>query len=368
VKLGRVPGPPHGRGVGARALRAVAVKTPALMVLGLAVTGCGTADSPGGDSLTLGYFPNITHAPALIGVERGTFAEALGEDFDFATQTFNAGPDAINALFSGEIDATFIGPNPAINGWVESDGTALRIIAGAASGGGGLVVREGIEEPDDLEGATLSTPQLGNTQDVALRYWATGQGWEFDTEGGGDIAIVPQDNSQIIDAFAAGEIDGAWVPEPHLSRLVEEGGHLLIDEAEEWPETGGEFVTTHLIVNADYLEDSPEAVGRLLQAHLQTVDWMDDHPDGAKESANAHFAELSGEPIAAEVLDASWENLTFTVDPIAESLRGSAAHAEAVGLLDPVDLDGIYALAPLNDLLQAEGRDPVSGLDAEEDR
>ncbi|CAL9391876.1 hypothetical protein SUDANB121_01282 [Nocardiopsis dassonvillei] len=338
----------------------------AVLALSLATAACGGPDGDGGSgdagALTLGYFPNLTHAPALVGVENGTLAEALG-DVELRTQTFNAGPDAINALFAGEVDATFIGPNPAINGWSQSGGTALRIIAGSTSGGAGLVVREGIDSVEDLPGTTLSTPQLGNTQDVALRWFAREQGWEADTEGGGDLSILPQENSEIIDAFLLGEIDGAWVPEPHLSRLVEEGGgRLLLDEADLWPGTGGEFVTTHLIVNSDFLEAEPEVVEDLLRGHVETVDWINDNPEDAQAAATAHLESLTGGELAPELVASAFENTSFTVDPVSESLRGGAEHAEAVGLLEPVDLEGIYALDLLNGVLTELGRDEVAGF------
>ena len=337
------------------------------MALGLVATGCGSAGGDGGegggsDTLTLGYFPNITHVPALVGVENGTFADALG-DVELQTQTFNAGPDAINALFAGEVDATFIGPNPAINGWAQSDGTALHIIAGSTSRGAGLVVQPGIDSVEDLPGTTISTPQLGNTQDVALRWFAQEQGWDVDTEGGGEVSILPQDNAEIIDTFVLGEIDGAWVPEPHLSRLINEAdGELLVDETDLWPDTGGEFVTTHLIVSAEFLESDPEAVENLLRGHIETVDWINENSEDAQAAAISHLESLTGGGLDPEVVASAFENVTFTVDPIAPSLQGGAEHAEAVGLLDPVDLDGIYALDPLNGLLAEEGRDEVAGL------
>ncbi|MEU3228671.1 ABC transporter substrate-binding protein [Nocardiopsis alba] len=350
----------------------MSMRTPVLSsvaaaaAIGLLASGCGGADdgggAGGGDTLTLGYFPNITHAPALVGVEEGYLADALG-DVELSTQTFNAGPDAINALFSGEIDAAFLGPNPAVNGWSQSGGTALRVIAGSTSGGAGLVVREGIDGIEDLPGTTLSTPQLGNTQDVALRWFAEEQGWEVDTEGGGDLSIVPQGNAEIVDAFVLGEIDGAWVPEPHLSRLVDEaGGKVLVDEADLWPETDGAFVTTHLIVNADFLEDNPEIVEDLLRGHIETVDRVNEDPEEAQRATIAHLGALTGSEPDPEVVASAFDNVTFTVDPIAASLRGGAEHAEAVGLLDPVDLEGIYALDPLNGLLSEAGRDEVEGF------
>ncbi|MBR8740203.1 ABC transporter substrate-binding protein [Nocardiopsis sp. MG754419] len=346
-------------------MRTSALSTAAAaLAIGLVATACGGSGGGEGDAdtLNLGYFPNITHVPALVGVENGIFAEALG-DVELSTQTFNAGPDAINALFSGEVDATFIGPNPAINGWSQSGGTALHIIAGSTSQGAGLVVREGIDSVEDLPGHTLSTPQLGNTQDVALRWFVEEQGWEVDTEGGGELSILPQDNAEIIDTFALGEIDGAWVPEPHLSRLVlDHDAELLVDEKDLWPETDGEFVTTHLIVNADFLEAEPDVVEDLLRGHIETVDWINDHSDEAQEAAIAHLESLTGGDLNPEVIASALDNVTFTVDPVAPSLRGGAEHAEAVGLLDPVDLEGIYELDLLNGLLAEEGRDEVEGF------
>ncbi|MBB6171904.1 NitT/TauT family transport system substrate-binding protein [Nocardiopsis mwathae] len=338
----------------------------AALLLGMTATACGEDASAGENRLVLGYFPNVTHAPALVGVEEGIYADALGDGIEFSTQTFNAGPDAINAVFSGDVDATFVGPNPSINGWEQSEGAALRVIAGSTSGGSGLVVRPDITSVDDLKGATLATPQLGNTQDVALRWWATGQGWAFDTEGGGDIAIIPQENSEIVDAFLTDRIDGAWVPEPYLSRLVlEGGGHVLVDEADQWPDTGGEYVTTQLIVSADYLAEHPDNVRRLLQGHIATVDRMNADPQSAQRAVGDHFERLSGRPLHDDILTAAFGNLTFTVDPVASSLADSARHAEAVGLLDPVDLDGVYSLDILNDLLSEAGHDRVSGLEGD---
>ncbi len=198
-------------------------------------------------ALRLGYFPNVTHAPAIIGVETGLFEEHLGAGVELEPSTFNSGTEVIEALFSGAVDASFIGPNPAINGYAKSDGEALRIVSGTTSGGASLVVREGIDDAADLAGTTLATPSLGNTQDVALRAWLAEQGYATDASGGGDVSITPQDNADTLQAFQTGSVDGAWVPEPWATRLVlEGGGHVLLDEAELWPD--GQFVTTHLIV------------------------------------------------------------------------------------------------------------------------
>ncbi|MGW5876025.1 ABC transporter substrate-binding protein [Nocardiopsis terrae] len=335
----------------------------AALALGLAAAGCADEGETAGSVLTLGYSPNITHAPALVGVENGILDGALG-GVELATQTFNAGPDTINALFSGEIDAAFVGPNPAVNGWTQSEGEALHIIAGAATQGTGLVVRDHIEAVDELPGTTIATPMLGGTQDVALRWFAREQGWEVDTAGGGDLSILPQDNPDTVNAFAAGEIDGAWLPEPHLSRvLAEDDARLLVDEPDLWAQTDGQYVTTLLVVNADFLEHHPEVVDDLLRGHVETVDWIGANPDEAAEVSRTHLEDLTGGELDPELTAAAFDNVTFTVDPAAPSLLAQAGQAEAVGLLDPVDLNGIYALDPLNDALAEAGHELVAGLE-----
>ena len=341
-------------GTGPSLTRAVTASAEA----GASVASVGSA--PEG-SLRLGYFPNITHATAIVGVEGGIFAEALGPEVSFETATFNAGSSAIEALLSGAIDATYVGPNPAINGFAKSSGTAIRIIAGVTSGGAYLVVEPEIDRVADLRGKKLATPQLGNTQDVALRTWLLENGLVTDAQGGGDVSILPQENSQTLETFAAGEIDGAWVPEPWATRLVEEGGgKVLVDERTLWPT--GEYVTTHLIVRTDYLEANPAIVRALLAGHLEANDLVNADPAQAQKLTNQGIEQITGKLLPAAVIEAAWENLTFTVDPIAASLQGSADHATSVGLLDPVDLTGIYDLDLLNELLRLAGRPEVNGL------
>jgi NitT/TauT family transport system substrate-binding protein len=345
-----------------RTLRALALAATALLSAS-ALAACGKSDdaaSGSGEAKTirLGYFPNITHAPALIGVKNGLFQQALGST-KLEPKTFNAGPAAIEALFSGAIDATYIGPNPAINGWATSKGTALKIIAGSTSGGAGLVVKQGINTPADLKGKKIATPQLGNTQDVALRAWLKSNGLNADQQGGGDVSVLPQDNATALQAFAQGAIDGAWVPEPNLSRMVlESKGKILVNEKDLWP--NGQFVTTHLIVKQDFLKKYPETVKKLLQGHIAAIKYISTDSAGAQKAANEQLAALSGKPLKDAVLASAFKNLTFTNDPIASSLYTSAQHAQDVGLLKPVDLKGIYDLGPLNALLKADGQPEVS--------
>ena len=346
-----------------RSRLATALAALAAMLL----AGCGgddgtepTAGEGGATATTLrlGYFPNFTHAPALIGVESGIFAEHLG-DVELETTTFNAGPEAIQALFAGAVDATFIGPNPSINGFAQSGGEALRVVSGAAANGAFLVVREGIDSPDDLVGTTLATPQLGNTQDVALRFWLLDQGYETSEEGGGDVSITPMSNGETLSAFASGAIDGGWLPEPWATRLVTEGGaHVLVDEADLWPD--GSFVTTQLIVSREYLEENPALVERLVAGELEAIELIESDPEAAQVVVNDAIEALTGDPIDPALLAAAWENVEFTVDPLAGSLLTGAEHAEAVGLLEPVDLDGLYDLGPLDNVFEAAGEDEVS--------
>ncbi|GGS71085.1 lipoprotein [Planobispora rosea] len=349
-----------------RRLRGVAVAVAALALT--AVAACGGTESTGATAaggnggpaeVRLGYFPNITHATALVGTEKGLFAKHLGSGTTLKTSTFNAGPAAIEAVFSGAVDATYVGPNPAINAWAKSKGEAIKIIAGAASGGVFLVVKPEIKSVADLKGKKIATPQLGNTQDVALRYWLDSQGVKTDTKGGGEVSIVPQENSQTIQTFATGDIDGAWVPEPFASRLItESGGKVLVDERDLWPDK--QFVITHLIVRQEFAKEHPETVKKLVEAHVEANALIESDPAGAARTANAALEKLTGKPLKPEVLDAAFKNITFTNDPIASSLVGSADHAVKVGLLEPVDLNGIYDLKILNEVLAAKGRPSIS--------
>lgn len=334
------------------------------MALVLTMSACAGADAGGPSqaseavTLRLGHFPNVTHATAIVGVERGIFANALGTEVTLEPHTFNAGPDVVEAIFSGALDASYIGPNPAINAFVRSNGEAIRIISGATSGGAALVVSDDITGPEQLAGARLGTPQLGNTQDVALRAWLLEQGFETDLQGAGDVSILPQANGDILTAFSAGDLDGAWVPEPWATRMVEEaGGHVLVDERDLWPD--GQFVTTHLIVATSFLEQHPDVVKALLEGHLAATRFVNDDPEAAQQTVRQAIADLTGSELDPAILATAWENLEFTHDPIASSLSESATNAHELGLLDTADLAGIYDLTPLNQVLTSAGEPEI---------
>lgn len=302
--------------------------------------------------LRLGYFANVTHAAAVYGVGADTFAGALGST-TLKTQVFNAGPAAVEALFAGSLDAAYLGPNPAVNGFVKSRGEALRIVAGATSGGASLVVSDEITRPEQLRGRRLATPQTGGTQDVALRTWLVDQGFRVDQDGGGDVTIRAQENATTLSEFQAGRIAGAWVPEPWATRLVlEGGGRVLVDEKDLWP--GGRFVTTHLVVRTDFLRKHPQSVEALLRGQVEAGRQIEADPERAKEVINDQLERLTGKALAPATLDRAFAQIEVTEDPLASSLRRSAGNAAATGLVPEGELTGIYDLTLLRAVL---GRD-----------
>ncbi|MFF8828087.1 aliphatic sulfonate ABC transporter substrate-binding protein [Streptomyces sp. NPDC015131] len=318
------------------------------------------------DRVRVGYFPNLTHATALVGDQEGIIQKELGGT-ELAVSTFNAGPSEIEALNADSIDIGFIGPSPAINGYVKSRGENLRIIGGSASGGVKLVVNpDKIKTLDDLKGKRIATPQLGNTQDVAFLNWIRERGWKVDAQSGkGDVSVVRTENKVAPNAYTSGSIDGAWVPEPTASKLVSEGAKVLLDESSLWPDR--KFVITNIIVSQKFLKEHPDVVEAVLRGSVKTNKWINANPEKAKASANAKLEQLTGKPLGDKVLDPAWSSIRFLDDPLAATLQAQADHAVAAGLLEKPDLKGIYDLRPLNKVLKAEGGPAVAdaGLGSE---
>lgn len=342
--------------------RAVAAALALLATVALGGAACGSAERGSGTTggrvtLRLGYFPNLTHAPALVGVQKGIFAEKLGTGVTLKTKSFNAGPAEIEALLSGAIDIGYLGPNPTINGFAQSRGEALRVISGAASGGAALVVRPGITSPADLKGTTLATPQLGNTQDVALRYWLKSNGLTATKEGGGDVAIRPQQNADTLTTFRSGAIDGAWVPQPWVARLVNAGGTVLVDEKTLWP--GGRYVLTNIVASTTFLNEHSDVVKKFLEGQVAANEYLHSNPAESQQAIRDQIATLTGKPLDVTLIRQAWPSLEFTNDPVASSLVTGAKHAEEIGLLKPTDLAGLYDLSMLNEVLRARGETEV---------
>ncbi len=305
--------------------------------------------------LKLGYFGNLTHAPALAGVKQGILARNLGRT-KLSTETFNAGPAAIEALNAGAIDAAYVGPNPAINSFVKSKGESISIIAGAAAGGAQLVVRPGITSAADLKGKTLASPQLGGTQDVALRAWLSSQGYKTNVDGSGDVAINPTENAQTLKLFQDGKLDGAWLPEPWASRLVlQAGAKVLVDEKDLWDGSlsgnDGEFPTTVLIVNKKFAAAHPDTVKALLRGHVESVDWLNTAAAGEKASViNAALQDAAGAALPADVLERSLKNVVFTVDPLAGTYPKLLKDGVEAGTTKQADITGLFDLRALNEV------------------
>jgi NitT/TauT family transport system substrate-binding protein len=325
-----------------------------------AATGSAAPATSATVPVKIGYFPNLTHAPGLVADAEGFLTRRIGAG-KVTTQSFNAGPDVIQALFSGSLDIAYVGPNPTITAYAQSQGAAVRVIAGAASGGAALVVKPSITSPEQLRGATLATPQLGNTQDVALRYWLSTKGFKTTTEGGGDVKIQPQKNAAALQAYASGQLDGAWVPEPYATQFVAKGAHVLVDEKSLWPD--GKFVTTNIVARTDFLAQHPETVRAFLEADLDAIALITKDPAKAQQDVITQIAKLTGQTLKADTVAASWKNLTFTADPLAASLKQSAEHAATVGLLPNKPGDGfakLWDLSVLNAALKSRGESEVT--------
>ncbi|MHB8682132.1 MAG: ABC transporter substrate-binding protein [Acidimicrobiales bacterium] len=342
----------------------------ALVALAATGAGCASSSATGAghlvsdampSTLRLGYLVNLTHAAPMVGVAEGDFAKYLGPNTRLQISTFNAGPAEVDALDEGALDAAYMGPSSAITPFEQSHGQALEVISGATSGGADLVVNATITTPSQLKGTTLSSPQLGNTQDVALRYWLKAKGLSADPTGGGDVTILPQSNSAIVTAFASGHIAGAWVPEPYATEMVLDGGHVLVNEASLWPQ--GRFATTVLVVRKQFAQQYPRAVKDLLQGHVAATRFLTAHPAQAQALVNQQFASLAGKPLNPTVLADAWRNITFTDDPVVSSWTTDAKHAAAVGLgIGALPVTGIFALGSLNAVLVADGQKPVSTM------
>jgi NitT/TauT family transport system substrate-binding protein len=339
-----------------------------LLAIGIVVAaglaaGCSSSSSTGTTSapvvLRLGFLANITHEPALVGLAKGFFAKELGKNVTLQPTVFSSGTEETTALLAGQLDAAYVGPNPAINAWSKSSGTAVKIISGAASGGASLVVKPGINGATQLKGKSLATPSLGNTQDVALRYWLRQHGLNTTPTGGGDVAIEPiKPNSAAVLEFKSGQIDGGWEPEPYATEMVLDGGTRLVNEASLWP--GGQFVTTDLVVSQSFLKAHPSVVNGLLKGQIQVNSYINANPSAAAQAANGELTTLLGKGLSSSVLTASLKYITFTNNPMAATLSTDAQHAVSVGLLKPVSLTGIYDLGPLNALLKADGQPQVA--------
>jgi NitT/TauT family transport system substrate-binding protein len=337
----------------------------AVVVGALVLAGCGSSGSSGSSAssgssgsasapvtVRLGLLANITHASALIGIQKGFFSKNLGSAGKVTPTVYNSGTQETTAILAGQLDAAYVGPNPAINAFQKSGGTAIKIISGAATGGASVVVKPGITSAAGLKGKIIATPSLGNTQDVAVRYWLKQNGLATTTTGGGDVTIKPTNpNSSAVLQFKSGQIAGGSEPSPYDVEMVQDGGKVLFSEP---------GVTTVLVVTQTFLKAHPAIVNDLLKAQIESNDYIAKDTAAAETAANAELTALSGKGLKSSVLPAAFKEITFTNDPDASSLTTDAQEAKAVGLLKSTDLTGIFDLSPLNQLLQAAGESQVN--------
>jgi NitT/TauT family transport system substrate-binding protein len=341
------------------------VTTAAMIGAALLLAGCSsssssssgstaTANAAAGSPVTvrLGFLSNITHASALVAQKEGFFTQALGGAGTLQATAFSSGTQETTAILAGQLDAAYVGPNPAINAWQKSNGTAIKIISGAATGGASVVVKEGITSAAQLKGQTLATPSLGNTQDVALRYWLKQNGLATTSTGGGDAFIKPTTpNSAAVLEFKSGQIAGGSEPAPYDVEMVNDGGTVLLSEP---------GVTTLLVVTQSFLSAHSTIVADLLKAQIKANDFIKSNPAAAQTDANAELASYTGKPLKASIVAAAFKEITFTNDPDAASLKTDATQAVSLGLLKPVNLSGIFDLGPLDQALAAAGQSQVS--------
>ena len=320
-----------------------------------------SASAQAAKEIRIGQFPNITHAQALMARASGDLEKALGVPVKWTT--FNAGPSAVEALFTDAIDATYIGPNPAINGFIKSEGQSFQIVAGSAGGGAALIVRpdSNIETDKDFADKIIATPQLGNTQDVAARAWFKGRGYKL-KEKGGNLTILPLANPDQLLMFKKKEIDGAWTIEPWVSRLEQEGGgKVFLEEGILWPD--GKYITTLLIVSRKFLNANPELVKKLLRAHVEMTQKLNAGKAAAIPSINAEIKKETGSELALAVIESAMKRVEFTWNPAEESLVRSARDAYEAGFLrtEP-KLEGIFNPAPLNEVLREMGLPEIPSI------
>jgi NitT/TauT family transport system substrate-binding protein len=337
--------------------RTVRAALPLALLAASMLAGCAGG---GGEGLRLGYFPNVTHAQALYGLQSGLYAQALaGKPFE--ATAFNAGPTALEALLSGQIDATYVGPGPLLNALAATGGDVLRVVAGAASGGARFIARGDVRiaSDADLGGKTFASPQLGNTQDLSLKDYLRAHG-HATADRGGDVTVVNAGNPDILTLFVQKRVDGAWVPEPWATRLVREGGgREVLDERALWP--GGQFATTLLVTTTAYLASHPAQVRALLEAHVQATTAVAAGNATVQQAVNAGIAAAAGKALDPAVLAEAWTKLNFTNDPLASSLSAFGDKARGLGLLhgDLPPLHQAVDLGPLNEVLSRHGRPGV---------
>jgi NitT/TauT family transport system substrate-binding protein len=321
-------------------------------VLGVSLNSSETTSDP---KLRIAYFPNIGHAIPIVGMENGFFQNSLGDQIIIETRVFDSGPQAIESLFANSIDVAYVGPGPAINGFLNSQNNNVKILAGAASGGASFIVHPDseINSASDFSGKKIAAPQIGNTQDVSLRNYLSENNLR-PAEKGGSVIVYNISNPDIYTLFVKGDIDGAWVAEPWATILESElDGKRLFYEEELWPEN--EFASVLLIGNVNYIEKNKKVIQNFLSAHHETMIWINDNPKDTRIVFNNFLDSHLGQSLSDDVVDIALSNLKITDDPKSDSIFSFAEKADTLGYLgrNGYDLSGIFYYFDTNSLEDA---------------
>ena len=285
------------------------------------------------EKIRIAFFPSIVHAVPIVGMENEIFKENLDEQIEIDVKIFDSGPQVIESLFSNSIDIAYVGPGPVINGYLKSDGNALKILAAAADGGASLVAQKdsGLDSIANFDGKRIAAPQISNTQDVSLRHYLSSNGLK-PVETGGTVYVLNISNPDIFTLFAKGDIDGAWVPEPWATMLVQDlDGIRVFNESQFWPEE--QFSSVLLIGRTNFVEKNPEIIKNWIESNEETVQWINANPTKAKQVYSQFLKDYMGKTLPDEIIDESFSNLVITSDPLKKSVYTFAERADSLGYL-----------------------------------
>ena len=321
-----------------------------IVAIAITITSFSDSDQINQDKIRVAFFPSIGHIIPIVGLEEKIFEKGIGEEKQIETKLFDSGPQVIESIFSGSIDIAYVGPGPIINGFLKSDGKDIKILSGAASGGASFIIQpnSGLESLENFDGKRIASPQISNSQDVSLRHYLESHGLKS-VEKGGTVFVLNISNPDIYTLFAKGDIDGAWVPEPWATILVQElDGIRLFNEEKLWPNE--EFASVLLIVRTEYLENNPETIQKWVESHEKTVTWINSNPDKSKSLFSSFLIDYMGKSLPTKIIDESFSNITITSDPIKNSVIIFAERADSLGYLgrSGYNLDGIFYNAVLN--------------------
>ena len=321
-----------------------------IVAIAITITSFSDYDQINQDKIRVAFFPSIGHIIPIVGLEEKIFEKGIGEEKQIETKLFDSGPQVIESIFSGSIDIAYVGPGPIINGFLKSDGKDIKILSGAASGGASFIIQpnSGLESLENFDGKRIASPHISNSQDVSLRHYLESHGLKS-VEKGGTVFVLNISNPDIYTLFAKGDIDGAWVPEPWATILVQELDWIrLFNEEKLWPNE--EFASVLLIVRTKYLENNPETVQKWVDSHEKTVTWINSNPNKSISLFSNFLIDYMGKSLPTKIIDESFSNISITSDPIKNSVIIFAERADSLGYLgrSGYNLDGIFYDTVLN--------------------